>query len=182
MAGEGESVEIITETISQKDETDISHVKNSDENEMINLEKESISEKVVSDKIPAIENGFHDETEPNEVKDNEDTLEQNSSTQDQNQTEPSETCESKSPNSNERLMKLPLSRIKVIMKTDPDVTLASQEAVVALCKATELFIGAISKDAVVTTLSSKRKTLQRKDLDVVLDSRDGYAFLEGTLD
>ncbi|XP_071161320.1 DNA polymerase epsilon subunit 4-like [Mytilus edulis] len=178
MAGEGETVEIITETISQKDETDISHLKNSDENKTTNLENESISEKEESDTIPAIENGTHEETETHE--DQEETLEQSSSTQDQ--TEPSGTSESKSPNSNERLMRLPLSRIKVIMKTDPDVTLASQEAVVALCKATELFIGAISKDAVVTTLNSKRKTLQRKDLDVVLDSRDGYAFLEGTLD
>lgn len=177
MAGEGENVEIITETISQKDETDISHLKNSDENKTTNLEN-NISEKEVSDNIPAIENGTHEETETHE--DQEETLEQNSSTQDP--TEPSGNSESKSPNSNERLMRLPLSRIKVIMKTDPDVTLASQEAVVALCKATELFIGAISKDAVVTTLNSKRKTLQRKDLDVVLDSRDSYAFLEGTLD
>ncbi|CAG2255669.1 POLE4 [Mytilus edulis] len=180
MAG-GETVEIITETISQKDETDISHLKNSDENKTTNLENESISEKEESDTIPAIENGTHEETETHEDQElEEETLEQSSSTQDQ--TEPSGTSESKSPNSNERLMRLPLSRIKVIMKTDPDVTLASQEAVVALCKATELFIGAISKDAVVTTLNSKRKTLQRKDLDVVLDSRDGYAFLEGTLD
>lgn len=84
--------------------------------------------------------------------------------------------------SNERLIQLPLSRIKVIMKSDPAVTLASQEAIITLAKATELFISALSKDAVVSTINCKRKTLQRKDLDTVLDTRDGYAFLEGTLD
>lgn len=84
--------------------------------------------------------------------------------------------------SNERLVQLPLSRIKVIMKSDPAVTLASQEAIITLTKATELFISALSKDAVVSTINCKRKTLQRKDLDTVLDTRDGYAFLEGTLD
>ena len=89
-----------------------------------------------------------------------------------------------SPNqcSNERLIQLPLSRIKTIMKSDPAVTLASQEAIITLTKATELFISALSKDAVVSTINCKRKTLQRKDLDTVLDTRDGYAFLEGTLD
>ena len=35
----------------------------------------------------------------------------------------------------DRLLKLPLSRVKTIIKMDPDVTLASQEAVVALTKA-----------------------------------------------
>lgn len=83
---------------------------------------------------------------------------------------------------NDRIIQLPLSRIKVIMKTDPDVTLASQEAVVAIAKATELFIAGLSKDAVTSTLNSKRKTLQRKDLDSVIDTRDGYEFLEGALE
>ena len=37
---------------------------------------------------------------------------------------------------NERVVKLPLTRIKHIMKMDPDVTLASQDAVVMITKAT----------------------------------------------
>ena len=36
----------------------------------------------------------------------------------------------------ERLLKLPLTRIKTIMKTDSDVTLASLDAVVLIAKAT----------------------------------------------
>lgn len=101
---------------------------------------------------------------------------------DETQEEEGGEKKSKLPLTHERLIKLPLSRIKVIMKTDPDVTLASQEAVVAIAKATELFIAGLSNDAVASTLNSKRKTLQRKDLDSVIDTRDGYEFLEGALD
>ena len=106
-----------------------------------------------------------------------------SQTDDKENSEKAEKTKEKVPNQeNEKLMKLPLSRIKSIMKSDPDVTLASQEAVITIAKATELFIWELSKDAVHSTLQSKRKTLQRKDLDSILDTRDRYLFLEGTLD
>uniref|UniRef100_A0A9J8B2I0 Polymerase (DNA-directed), epsilon 4, accessory subunit n=1 Tax=Cyprinus carpio carpio TaxID=630221 RepID=A0A9J8B2I0_CYPCA len=63
-----------------------------------------------------------------------------------------------------RLAKLPLSRIKSLMKADPDVSLASQESVFIIAKATELFVEMIAKDALVYAQQGKRKTLQRKDL------------------
>ncbi|KAK3092336.1 hypothetical protein FSP39_001498 [Pinctada imbricata] len=100
----------------------------------------------------------------------------------QSQELQSQESEKQAANDNEKLFRLPLSRIKSIMKSDPDVTLASQEAVITLAKATELFIHSLSKDAVISTLNSKRKTLQRKDLDSMLDTKDCYVFLEGTLD
>lgn len=40
------------------------------------------------------------------------------------------------PASHSRLSKLPLARIKALMKTDPDVSLASQESVFIIAKAT----------------------------------------------
>ena len=83
---------------------------------------------------------------------------------------------------NDRLIKLPLTRVKHIMKSDPDVTLASQDAVVALAKATELFVQILSKDASGNTMQGKRKTLQRKDLDHIMERKDCYSFLEGALD
>ena len=83
---------------------------------------------------------------------------------------------------NDRLIKLPLTRVKHIMKSDPDVTLASQEAVVALAKATELFIHMFSKDASGNTMQGKRKTLQRKDLDHIMERKDCYLFLDGAID
>ncbi|KAJ0032434.1 hypothetical protein NQD34_002515 [Periophthalmus magnuspinnatus] len=84
--------------------------------------------------------------------------------------------------SNNRLSKLPLARIKALMKTDPDVSLASQESVFVIAKATELFVEMIAKDAMVYAQQRKRKTLQRKDLDNAIEAIDEFAFLEGTLD
>ncbi|XP_030584277.1 DNA polymerase epsilon subunit 4 [Archocentrus centrarchus] len=84
--------------------------------------------------------------------------------------------------SHSRLSKLPLARIKALMKTDPDVALASQESVFIIAKATELFVEMIAKDALVYAQQGKRKTLQRKDLDNAIEAIDEFAFLEGTLD
>ncbi|XP_026861216.1 DNA polymerase epsilon subunit 4 [Electrophorus electricus] len=81
-----------------------------------------------------------------------------------------------------RLSKLPLSRIKALMKADPDVSLASQESVFIIAKATELFVEMIAKDALGYAQQGKRKTLQRKDLDNAIEAIDEFAFLEGTLD
>ncbi|MBN3317072.1 DPOE4 polymerase, partial [Atractosteus spatula] len=77
-----------------------------------------------------------------------------------------------------RLAKLPLSRIKALMKADPDVTLASQESVFIIAKATELFVEMIARDALVYAQQGKRKTLQRKDLDNAIEAIDEFAFLE----
>ncbi|KAK7889765.1 hypothetical protein WMY93_025325 [Mugilogobius chulae] len=84
-----------------------------------------------------------------------------------------------SASSHSRLSKLPLARIKALMKTDPDVSLASQESVFIIAKATELFVEMIAKDAMVYAQQGKRKTLQRKDLDNAIEAIDEFAFLEG---
>ncbi|CAM2109431.1 unnamed protein product [Caretta caretta] len=81
-----------------------------------------------------------------------------------------------------RLARLPLARVKALVKADPDVSLASQEAVFVLARATELFVETIAKDAYVYAQQGKRKTLQRKDLDNAIEVIDEFAFLEGTLD
>ncbi|XP_053556688.1 DNA polymerase epsilon subunit 4 [Bombina bombina] len=86
------------------------------------------------------------------------------------------------PSAQQKHVKLPLSRVKAIMKADPDVTLASQESVFVITKATELFIETIAKDAYIYAQQGKRKTLQRKDLDNAVFAIDEFAFLEGTLD
>ncbi|XP_041278459.1 DNA polymerase epsilon subunit 4 [Onychostruthus taczanowskii] len=72
--------------------------------------------------------------------------------------------------------------LSALVKADPDVTLASQEAVFVLARATELFVETIAKDAYVYAQQGKRKTLQRKDLDNAIEAIDEFAFLEGTLD
>ncbi|XP_038596140.1 DNA polymerase epsilon subunit 4 [Tachyglossus aculeatus] len=81
-----------------------------------------------------------------------------------------------------RMARLPLARVKALVKADPDVTLAGQEAIFVLARATELFVETIAKDAYSYAQQGKRKTLQRKDLDNAIEAADEFAFLEGTLD
>ncbi|XP_071811296.1 DNA polymerase epsilon subunit 4-like [Apostichopus japonicus] len=78
--------------------------------------------------------------------------------------------------------KFPLSRVKLIMKTDPDLTLASQESVFLIAKASELFLDDLTKSAYEYTARNKKKTLKKQDIENSVDSRDSFAFLEGILD
>lgn len=82
----------------------------------------------------------------------------------------------------EKLSKLPLARIRTIIKADPDVAIASQESVFLISKATELFIDRLTKDIYRVTQANKRKTIQRKDFDIVTDTCEELAFLEGAID
>uniref|UniRef100_A0A8C4JF85 DNA polymerase epsilon subunit 4 n=1 Tax=Dromaius novaehollandiae TaxID=8790 RepID=A0A8C4JF85_DRONO len=73
----------------------------------------------------------------------------------------------------------PARALVALVKADPDVSLASQEAVYILARAAELFVETIAKDAYVYAQQGKRKTLQRKDLDNAIEAIDEFAFLEG---
>merc|ERR1711971_402474 len=73
------------------------------------------------------------------------------------------------------------ARVRNIMKMDPDLTIASQESVFIITKAAELFVQLQAQEAYKKTTLHKRKTVQRKDLDIVLDELDCMAFLEGVL-
>ncbi|XP_031238112.1 DNA polymerase epsilon subunit 4 isoform X2 [Mastomys coucha] len=79
-----------------------------------------------------------------------------------------------------RLSRLPLARVKALVKADPDVTLAGQEAIFILARAAELFVETIAKDAYCCAQQGKRKTLQRRDLDNAIEAVDEFAFLEGS--
>ncbi|XP_015414764.1 PREDICTED: DNA polymerase epsilon subunit 4 [Myotis davidii] len=80
-----------------------------------------------------------------------------------------------------RLSRLPLARVKALVKADPDVTLAGQEAIFILARAAELFVETIAKDAYCCAQQGKRKTLQRRDLDNAIEAVDEFAFLEGKI-
>uniref|UniRef100_A0A224YLC1 DNA polymerase epsilon subunit 4 n=1 Tax=Rhipicephalus zambeziensis TaxID=60191 RepID=A0A224YLC1_9ACAR len=82
----------------------------------------------------------------------------------------------------EKLCRFPLSRVKNIMKLDPDVVLASQEAVFLVAKATELFVASLAKEAYTFTRQAKKKTMQKKDVDSSVEAVEAFAFLEGTLE
>uniref|UniRef100_A0A1B0CY65 Putative cbf1-interacting corepressor cir n=1 Tax=Lutzomyia longipalpis TaxID=7200 RepID=A0A1B0CY65_LUTLO len=77
-------------------------------------------------------------------------------------------------------LRLPVSKIKNMMKLDPEAGKISLEALVLTTKATEIFIEALAKEAFTHTVGAKRKTLQRNDLDVAISTVDALFFLEGS--
>jgi len=81
----------------------------------------------------------------------------------------------------ERLHKFPLGRIKNIMKQDPDTNMASQEAVFLISRATELFVESLAAESSSFTMSNKKKTIARTDVDAAIDAVDCLAFLDGAL-
>ena len=108
----------------------------------------------------------------------------------------------------EKLLRLPISRVKKIMKMDPDVNIASQEAVFLITKATvsistlwfcfryksnnkkpllffffqELLLDSLAKEAYSFTAGENKKTVTKKHLDSAINSIDALAFLDGALD
>ncbi|XP_071510829.1 DNA polymerase epsilon subunit 4-like [Diadema antillarum] len=102
--------------------------------------------------------------------------------QDQTENEKEKNSDEKPAGAPTRNNKFPMTRIKTIMKTDPDVTLASQESVFLVAKATEYFLENFTKSAVIFTERGKRKTMRKQDIDLSIDANDSYAFLEGALE
>lgn len=82
----------------------------------------------------------------------------------------------------ERLCQLPLSRIKGIMKLDPELSLISSDSVFVMTKATELFIKSLARESFVFAEQGKKRTVQKKDLDAAINAVDALMFLEGALD
>ncbi|XP_012270902.1 DNA polymerase epsilon subunit 4 [Orussus abietinus] len=82
----------------------------------------------------------------------------------------------------EKLLKLPIGRVKTIVKMDPDVSLVNQEAVFLITKSTELFIDSLAKEAYKYTAQTKKKTVQKRDVENAIENIDALVFLEGTLE
>ena len=90
--------------------------------------------------------------------------------------------ESEPDAANKSATKLPISKIKKIMKFDPEVTMANQDAVFLVAKATEMFIEGLVKHAGTCITRGKRKTVQKRDIEFAVDSVNNFAFLEGVLE
>jgi nuclear transcription factor Y gamma len=72
---------------------------------------------------------------------------------------------------------LPLARIKRIMKSDEDVRMISAEAPVLFAKACELFILDLSIRAWGAAEKTKRRTLQKEDVEAAINNTDIFDFL-----
>ncbi|XP_018569466.1 DNA polymerase epsilon subunit 4 [Anoplophora glabripennis] len=82
-----------------------------------------------------------------------------------------------------KFLRLPLARVKTIMKKDTDCALLSQDAVFLVTKATEMFIEYFaSETGKQLAIMGKRKTVMRKDVDTVIHSTPQLCFLDGALD
>lgn len=89
------------------------------------------------------------------------------------------TSESGEPEA--RLFQLPLTRIRNLMKLDPDMNIASLESVFVVTRATELFIESLAREAFSYTTQSKKKTMQKRDVDLAISSVDSLMFLDGAM-
>jgi nuclear transcription factor Y gamma len=72
---------------------------------------------------------------------------------------------------------LPLARIKRIMKSDEDVRMISAEAPVLFAKACELFILDLSIRSWGAAEKTKRRTLQKEDVESAIINTDVFDFL-----
>jgi len=81
-----------------------------------------------------------------------------------------------------RVLRLPLARIKHIMKMDPEVKIISQDTVFLVTKATELFLEYLGREAAGQTRTLKRKTMLKRDVDAAIESVANLCFLEGAMD
>mmetsp|Transcript_11067 Transcript_11067/g.10684 ORF Transcript_11067/g.10684 Transcript_11067/m.10684 type:complete len:131 (-) Transcript_11067:180-572(-) len=74
---------------------------------------------------------------------------------------------------------LPLARIKRIMKSDEDVRMISAEAPVLFAKACEIFILEMTLRAWGAAEKSKRRTLQKEDIEAAIKNTEIFDFLVG---
>uniref|UniRef100_A0A8D8UTU0 DNA polymerase epsilon subunit 4 n=1 Tax=Cacopsylla melanoneura TaxID=428564 RepID=A0A8D8UTU0_9HEMI len=84
--------------------------------------------------------------------------------------------------SSDKEWSLPLSRVKMIMKTDPNVNIVSAEAAILAAIAAEHFTKFITRETVRITLAKKKKTLLKNHLDEAIQGLEVTEFLEGMMD
>ncbi|XP_049290702.1 chromatin accessibility complex protein 1 [Anopheles funestus] len=74
---------------------------------------------------------------------------------------------------NDRLTQLPMSRIRTVMKTSPDMGNINPEALFLMCRAAEMFIEHMAKGA----HRAGKKSLEYKDLAQYVENDDKLEFL-----
>jgi len=71
---------------------------------------------------------------------------------------------------------LPISRIKTIMKSSPDVSTISNDSLFLIAKATELFVEYLAKMSLKK--SDKAQTVDYNNLAVIVDEQETLQFLQ----
>ncbi|XP_007532125.1 chromatin accessibility complex protein 1 [Erinaceus europaeus] len=81
----------------------------------------------------------------------------------------------------QRLVSLPLSRIRVIMKSSPEVSSINQEALVLTAKATELFVQYLATYSYRNGSGKEKKALTYSDLSNTAEESETFQFLADIL-
>ncbi|XP_067568915.1 chromatin accessibility complex protein 1 [Pseudorca crassidens] len=81
----------------------------------------------------------------------------------------------------QRLVSLPLSRIRVIMKSSPEVSSINQEALVLTAKATELFVQYLATYSYRHSSGKEKKALTYSDLSDTAEESETFQFLADIL-
>ena len=80
-------------------------------------------------------------------------------------------------------LRLPLAKIRPMIKLDGDVQLTSQDSVYLITKATEMFIEFLTQESFRVTMAKKRKAVSKQDVDEAIANLDPLHFLEdGVMD
>jgi DNA polymerase epsilon subunit 4 len=74
--------------------------------------------------------------------------------------------------------RLPISKIKNLMKMDPDIKLCQKNAYIVISKLTELFLQELSKNAHSVAKLSRRKTMNLEDIACAVKSIEKYSFID----
>ncbi|OCT75061.1 chromatin accessibility complex protein 1 [Xenopus laevis] len=80
-----------------------------------------------------------------------------------------------------RLVSLPLSRIRLIMKSSPDVSNINQDALMVTAKATELFVQFLASHSYKHGTGKLTNTLTYTDLSSAAEESDTFQFLSDIL-
>uniref|UniRef100_A0A674D9M6 Chromatin accessibility complex protein 1 n=1 Tax=Salmo trutta TaxID=8032 RepID=A0A674D9M6_SALTR len=80
--------------------------------------------------------------------------------------------------SNSKGISLPMTRVKLIMKSSPDVSSINQEALLLTTKATELFVQHLALSS-FNNGSGKDQTLLYSDLANTVEEKETFQFLTG---
>ncbi|XP_038210329.1 DNA polymerase epsilon subunit 4 [Zerene cesonia] len=136
----------------------------------------------ISDVIDDSENYFENENQSEIIETELNSIQNSEIFNSEEQIPPEKKIQNAKSEPVVRSTRLPMARIKNIMKMDPDVHIVNAEAVFLVTKATEMFLESIAKETFTYTTHHKRKTISKKDLDVIINKVDCLCFLEGAMD
>ncbi|CAH8508831.1 unnamed protein product [Schistosoma margrebowiei] len=82
----------------------------------------------------------------------------------------------------EKLSKLPLSRVKIIVKTVPSVSLVTSEALASIGFLCEQFIQDFCRSVIAVTAQEGKKTITKQHVQSTVQSTQKFEFLDGIIE